>query len=394
MSPKLSIETIPEVAILRFLNGPFQGCEYSLAEGRTLFVVGVIQDLVVCEVMPEVPHNTVVVPMPKGGINFEIILRFTAQDGFLFRILDDSSEDQQQLFQNPCSAGTVLFSVRPRGTDWDKPIKKNQPIAEAAANKKSLSLAISWCLGGTVALFVMVTITIAIWKTAKEAEYLAQVSSAISGSISEYKILNGRDGMVYVFANSERDLSWGRQALVRIGLSDKAKISSLKLEESRINKLLQSTYPKLAFHRLKLDEVSKPVLMLSGERATLTGEIRTGLIEKMMHWMPYSNMIVIDKWDDAMLEQQARTGLDLIGITYLPKLDDHRITFVIRGDLTDVELLNLQQFTHNFYQYFGAEYIHFSVDLDDDWLKGKSFKYNGNGYVKMAPKHWLFTKSL
>ena len=110
--------------------------------------------------------------------------------------------------------------------------------------------------------------------------------------------------------------------------------------------------------------------------------------------MPYSEMVIVDKWDDAMLEQQARTGLDLIGITYLPKFDDHRITFLIQGDLTDVELLNLQKFTHNFYQYFGTEYIHFSVDLDDDWLKGKSFKYNGNGYVKLAPKHWFFTKSL
>ncbi|MEB0010305.1 PrgH/EprH family type III secretion apparatus protein [Glaciimonas sp. Gout2] len=393
MSSKLNAEKISEVAVLRFLNGPFHGCEYSLAEGRTLFVVGAMQDLIVCEVMPEFSNNTVVVPMPKGGINFEIILSSKVSDGFLFRILDDTSEDQQQLFQDACSAGTVRFSVRPPGVEWVNSIQKNKLLVEVAVDKKSLLSTISW-VGGLAVLFFIMTLIIVTRKSFKEDEYVTEVTSAISGSISEYKILKGRDSIVYVFANSDRDLAWGRQALIRRGLSDKVKISSLRLEESRINKLLQSTYPNLAFHRLNLDEVAKPVLMLSAERTTLTSEIRTILIERMMHWMPYSDMIILDKWDDAMIEKQARTGLDRIGITYLSKHDDRRITFLTKGDLTDVELLNLQRFTHNFYQYFGVEYVHFSVDLEDDWLKNKSFKYNGNDYVKMTSKHWLFTKSL
>ncbi|WP_306461289.1 PrgH/EprH family type III secretion apparatus protein, partial [Pseudomonas fluorescens] len=47
-----------------------------------------------------------------------------------------------------------------------------------------------------------------------------------------------------------------------------------------------------------------------------------------------------------------------------------------------------------FNQQWGERYVHFAIELKDDWLKGKSFQYGPQGYVKMTPSSWYFPKPL
>ncbi|KAF3999345.1 PrgH/EprH family type III secretion apparatus protein [Glaciimonas immobilis] len=379
---------------MRLLSGPLRGCEYSLEEGSTLFVVGFVEDLVASEVVPELPHNTVVVPMPKGGINFEIIHDGSVGDGFVLRLLGDTVEVQCRNYQEICIAGNVQFSVKQPADDWNRSIFDALSPA-LIAKKNSLSIpATRWGVGGAVALLITISIAIFIWSQNNNDKRTADVASVISGSLDDYQLAKGSDGNMYVFAENERDMAWGRQALLREGMSNTVKIASVKSEEARINQLLQATYPTLAFHRLKLDVATRPVLILSDERAMLAGESRRMLIGQMMRWMPYVETVIIDQWQDAMLEQKARAGLDRLGITYSSARDHGRLTLVTQGGLTDVDLLNLQKFTRNYYEKFGSRYVHFSVELKDDLLKDKSFKYGSHGYIKMTPRHWLFPQSL
>ncbi|QRX82152.1 PrgH/EprH family type III secretion apparatus protein [Glaciimonas sp. PAMC28666] len=390
MPSKVSREETPVFAVLRFMNGPLLGCEYGLEPGKTLFVVGSVGDLIVGEVIPEFPENTVVVPMPQGGINFEVIIDSGAADGFLLRVLTDAPEDRCHLFQDSCTAGDTRFLVRRRDDDWRVSLIESQAPLAIKVDKKVSSLAFIYWLSGLAALFSLVFASTAIWKSSKGDVLSTRVSAAIAGSIGKYQILRGHDDVEYVFAGSERDMAWGRQALIRADLYSRVTVSTLRREESRIVDLLRVTYPTLAFHRLRMEELTQPILMLSQNRTILTNEARGVLIEQIKRWMPYAETVVLDNWDDTTLEQQAGSGLDRLGISYSRARDNSRITFVAQGELTDVDLLNLQKYTKAFYRDFGSEYVHFTVELKDELLKNKSFKYGRNGYVKVTPKHWFF----
>ena len=70
------------------------------------------------------------------------------------------------------------------------------------------------------------------------------------------------------------------------------------------------------------------------------------------------------------------------------------VTFVIEGSLDDGELQRARQFVDGYYRQWGSRYVQFATELKDDWLKGKSFKYGNQGYVKMETGHWYFPKPL
>ena len=46
------------------------------------------------------------------------------------------------------------------------------------------------------------------------------------------------------------------------------------------------------------------------------------------------------------------------------------------------------------YLQWGDRYVHFAIELKDDWMKGKSFQYGADGYIKMTPSSWYFPKPL
>jgi hypothetical protein len=94
---------------------------------------------------------------------------------------------------------------------------------------------------------------------------------------------------------------------------------------------------------------------------------------------------------DTVVAQQAAAGLDLLGVRYRKTAHETSATLSISGALADGELQKIRTFVEAFYRQWGRNYIHFSVEMADDWRKGKSFEYGGNGYVKATPSHWDFS---
>lgn len=50
--------------------------------------------------------------------------------------------------------------------------------------------------------------------------------------------------------------------------------------------------------------------------------------------------------------------------------------------MDDGEILRTRQFINEYTQKWGSNYVQFAIELKDDWLKGRSFLYGSDGYIK------------
>ncbi|PRC93875.1 PrgH/EprH family type III secretion apparatus protein [Solimicrobium silvestre] len=398
MSLHFEVESPQVKAVLRLLSGPLCGCEYQLNDGVTLVVAGAVGTLLgvvdgkELSGMPEFPERAIVVPL-EGGRNFEIIIDDNARSGFRLRTLEPQLEEWGCVYQEICQMGSLRFAVRPMDVDWEPGIVEPLlPLTEVVSLPQRRSWGVS-VLIGAAALVVVLGLVLVLWTVLNEDKRVAEVASVVAGSSDAYRLVSGRDGAVYVFAKNERDVSWAKQALSREGLISAARVVTLPDEEARLGKLLVESYPVLAFYRMRLLDPAKPVLVLSQERAQISSQMSRELMANMMSWMPYAKSIDVVNWSDAMLDERAQAGLDRLGINYDRISNASSVTYVVQSSLTDIQLVHLQDFIGNYYREFGMRYIYFSVALKDDWLKGKSFKYGGSGYVKMTQQHWFFPQS-
>jgi type III secretion system PrgH/EprH family protein len=262
------------------------------------------------------------------------------------------------------------------------------PDARVGSRGKWLKIILSAL--GAIILCVVVGAAFVLFKNFDENKHVAEVSALIEGAAGFYRMAHGRDGLVYIFAENERDASWARQVLTRQKMHNSARVSTVKEEEARLGRLLFEKYPKLAFYRLKLADPMKPTLLLSRERNQLGEKERGDVNASLMRWMPYAEKVVDVLWSDSLLDNSAKDGLDRMHLAYDRRDSENSVTYRVQGNLSDSELATLQGFIDDFYRDFGARYVSFSVVLKEDWLKGKSFKYGGSGYVKMTPQHWFF----
>lgn len=408
MSLSLEVEDCKDKAILRLLNGPLSGCEYRISIGTTLVVAQRAEHLTGRNSdaeIPEFPDNAIVIPV-EGGINFELIITEGKGNSDCAEKSEDHHEHEQfelhlfspdpivsvHRYYESCQAGTLQFSVRPINTPWQAEMFCDQtPVLISQTATKPSMLLTSIVIG--ILLLVVGASAFVFWMTFSDKKRQSKVEQVVSGSSEPFHIIRGRDRQLYIFANTERDVSWARQALMREALAAPSQISTLRNEELRITNLIQANYPTLDFHRVKLDDPAKPLILLSQERAHINEQMQRALTANLMSWMPYADSISQLSWSDAMLEMKAKSGLDRLGIPYAQVNGENGVNYSIEGNLDDIDLVKLQAFSEKFYRDFGERYVTFSVALKEDWLKGKSFRYGISGYVKMAPQHWYFPQT-
>jgi len=394
MSLSSEVDSCKDKAIIRLLSGPLSGCEYRISQGITLVVAQRAKDLTGRQddaEIPEFPENALVLAV-EGGINFELTISEEDTENFVLHSLLPEPVVTTHRYHESCQVGALQFSVRPIGTMW---LPESVSVDSAVATGQSSGRRPKLLMSLLVAVLVLTlgASAVKLWIVLSEKKQETRVAKIVSGSSEPFHMIRGRDGQMYIFANTERDVSWARQALMREGLSESVQISTLHAEEGRITNLIQANYPSLNFHRIKLNDPAKPLLLMSEERGYVNEQTRRLLVANLMSWMAYADGINHAMWSDAMLETQAKSGLDRLGIPYARVNGENVINYNIEGNLDDIDLAKLHDFSGKFYRDFGKHYINFSVALKEDWLKGKSFRYGVSGYVKMAPQHWYFPQT-
>ncbi|MGC0152634.1 PrgH/EprH family type III secretion apparatus protein [Chromobacterium vaccinii] len=379
----------PDAVVVRLLNSPLRGCEFLLPQGRTLFLVGPERTLDGGGgAPPELPADTLYVPLEYGGVNFEVIV--DGDQATIRELGPDDAEARVVDFSQALDVGALQLALRPRHQDWlpDALSAPAQPEAGAAREPRR-----GWWWLPALAL-VLAAAGGAWWLWNSPQRQAAELSTLLGGNPQRFRVLDGRDGRFYVASADLRARAWAAQALLRSEYRDKAQALDPGQENERIARWLADTRPGLAYYHLQLDDPRQPQLWISRQRAPLDARARQLLSLQLMGQLPYASQVDIVDIDDASAAQAAESGLSRQALPFSRSANPDSVTFVIEGALDDGELERARRFVDGYYRQWGGRYVQFAIELKDDWLKGKSFAYGSQGYVKMTAGHWYFPKPL
>ncbi|MCL6702959.1 PrgH/EprH family type III secretion apparatus protein [Pseudomonas sp. T1.Ur] len=388
----MTVPTTPTLqpCVLRILNGPLQGCEFPLGEGTTLIVVGAVEVLGGGARAASVPADAIFIPLEEGGCNFEVLVDQATPDGVPVRVLGDSVEVRHCAFQARVQIGGLHIALRPEGQSWVPAC-----LGQAHDSPRDGVAFLRWpdarwarWGGGALALGALVA-AVSIGSMPGPAPE-TDIRALIAGASAPVQVLRGRDEGVYVFVASERDAGWSRQVLTRQA-SLHGKVLLPDQERRRLEQVLLDHDSQLAWHFLDLKDPSQPRLLLSAQRNLLTPDKQAKLLDTLLAAAPYARDVVVQMQDDALLADLAQGGLQRLALTFNRVEHTDGVSFAIGGDLQDAELAAARQYVDDFYRQWGDRYVHFTVELRDDALKGKSFQTGPQGYVKTSPSSWLFS---
>ena len=379
--------------VLRVFNGPLQGCEFNLAQHGNFFLVGPEARFCAVEHIPSVPEDVVYIPLEAGGCNFEVLLEDSARSGCRLRVFGPLGVEERTLaFQALENIEGLQIAVRPVDEPWLEVLLLPAPLAPHSPDLMQLpgSRAQQWGFG--LALLLVLGGAVFAWQVSRPGA-VSSVEALIRGADAEMTVLYGRDRAVYVFADSERQAGWGRQVLVRNGYSA-TQLLTIYGERARLEALLLEKEPRLAFHRIDLSQPAQPRLLVSAQRNVLTPQDQLRVQGLLREAAPYAREVMIVSSDDGLLARQAEQGLQRLALPFTRQANGDSVTYRVEGSLEDVELQALNSYVTRFNQQWGDRYVNFAIELKDDWLKGKSFQYGPQGYIKMTPSSWYFPKPL
>ncbi len=389
-----SMQDVPATqCVLRVFSGPLQGCEFDLAQPRTLFVVGSEATFCSIEHPLTVPEDAIYIPLECGGRNFEVVLGDHDGLGCVVHILGDESVVEQHIpFQSLENIAGLLIAVRPTAEAWRSELLKRGPAVLAAPEPARVASSIWRRVAAGAVLVTLAGLAIFGWYASRPTP-VSKVEALIAGGNNSMAVVHGRDQAIYVFADTERDAGWGRQVLVRNGYSA-TQVMTTYDEGLRLESLVSSLAPQLAYHRMDLSDPLVPRLLISRQRSVLTPRLQSRLESALGAVAPYAREIKIVPSDDDELIRLAEQGLQRLALRFTRHAHADGVTFTVEGTLEDAELQALNDFVAQFGRQWGERYVHFAIELKDDRLKGKSFRYGPQGYIKMTPSSWYFPKSL
>ena len=382
-----------DVIVVRLLNGILKGCEYHLSSGKTLFIAADGDALDACA-LPSFPDDSVLLLVEGGSVNFEIITAPATGETAILRVLDETEARESALETNRAFViGNLRLAIRKVNETWSDEIlnfqaeKTPAPVPLRTTNRNRWIIAAVACTAIT-ALFM----ALFLGKWDVQQREITALASQLSDEPEKYRILPGRDGILHVLATNERDASWGRQSLVRVKSPQTVNIASYQEEAQRIKRWLGVNYPFLKLHQFNLEQPAQPVLLMSRQRNDLGEPEMKAFHEELMKQLPYARDIQLGNIDDQAVATGAEEGIKKLAVPYTRIDNVDSVTFVITGALNDGERQRVRSFVEEYDRRWNGHYVQFAVELKDDWLKGKSFKYGHHGYVKMTPGHWYFPK--
>ncbi|WMI97545.1 PrgH/EprH family type III secretion apparatus protein [Pseudomonas chlororaphis subsp. aurantiaca] len=379
--------------VLRVFNGPLQGCEFTLSQQRTFFIVGAESQFCSLEQPTTIPNEVIYVPLASGGCNFEVLLEDNGCSGCIVRLQNEEGAQELALaFQQLHLVGALQVALRPADEPWAIELLEPSAVDRAVGVPKRMLGTVRQCVLAGAMLALLMTLALVGWSVSRPSQ-VSSIEALIGGTNTTMTVLNGRDNQVYIVAESERDASWGRQVLVRNGYAATQVVTTYD-EQKRLEALAVELAPQLAYHRMDLSDPATPKLLISQQRNVLPPDLKERLESALRVAAPYARDVEVVSSDDTRLSRLAEEGLRRLMLPFTRQVNADSVTFTVEGSLDDVELQALGSFITSFNRQWGERYVHFALELRDDWLKGKSFQYGPQGYIKMTPSSWYFPKPL
>lgn len=378
---------IPESSssfILRLLNGPLKGCEFTLLHGITLFVVS-NKPLIAPEELLQ--DNIIYIPMDNDGVNFEIHV-VSPDIIYCHQIHESETRKETVSLGTVIDVGQVKLAIKKVSDEWTPLlIDEYSKTEKGKYTPKSRSI-----------IFIMLVIFITILATAylknifqSQDDKNTKLSLLLGDTGKNYFISKGIDNVNYIIAPNERLSSWAKQSLIRLKSNKKYIVSTHSEEAERISNWLGQNHNNLKYHKVLFGNPSTPVLVISKERNQLDDDSLEEIIKNLKVQIPYAKEIIIDYASDLYIENIAEQGLKKLSIPYVKKKNKESISFTLPGELNDSQILRLKSLSHHHRQLWGG-YVHFVIDLKDSDLKGKSLSFGEQNYIKLNLDNWVFSE--
>ena len=384
--------------VIRFLNTQLKGCEYRITEAETHYFVQ-SQDELRHKQELMVSAANIFVPDENLSVSFDIIVD---EDGRKPRLVGIAKNEPVEIalnYQQVCNYSGVCFALRETtDTDWHDEINNfalpetHEPQALVKNNKKIFSF-------GLLMLVIVIALGMIFAWYYLESEDKKKLSliQVLGADEESYSVSLGRDTRWYVFAKDDESRNWAVRALQKSADFSQAIIINKRNEGLRLADEIYRRWPQVHFHLIRFDNPEKPEVVLSKERGGINlknKEKVAALRNELLGLLPYARDIRFSTISDAVVVSQAEQGLREIADVYSKDNQHHSVTFTIRGALNDNELNGLKAFIASFEKKWQRHYVHFKIELEKDWLKGKSYQYGSEGYVKLTPQHWDFSSNI
>ncbi|WP_263070782.1 PrgH/EprH family type III secretion apparatus protein [Enterobacter huaxiensis] len=397
MTPEKNSNVDSPKIIVRILKGILRGCDFTLVPGETFFFIGDEETISQHQKYNNDRFELIYIPTEKADAScrFAINASFTDDAPAISFIEGEGVEENciDLCFNQIIDVGGISLSIRPFYEKFDDSKlyypeaevnkKNNKSVAFYGKTKYLLPIAI---------LLVGCALTYGIMNN--EGKHIASITSVIDQNASAYTLLHGRDGAYYVMTSSEADANWISQTLNRRNLPYDVRVVTVRRENYRATELFKVSMPTVRFHRILITDSGDVTVELSKERNRLNESEKKAIIKKLRDHIAYAEDVKLDFISDYVVSNIAEEDLKKIFVEYTKVKNEDSITFVLTGSINDAELERIKLFINNYYLRWGGEYVTFALELKDDWLRGKSFKYGDRGYIKLSPGHWYFPKPL
>ncbi|WP_175919817.1 PrgH/EprH family type III secretion apparatus protein [Burkholderia pyrrocinia] len=410
-----------EILQLRILFGPLFGSDIAISQAEIFFCVGehVVDARQSANAENRVDHfldravDTLYIPHRKGSPNFR--LRFPEQTELATQnagIGADTQGDfevdflaangcvtQHAAFNTVCRTGDVAFAVKRQDEAWADSVLHYAPHAShpqaadvagepGGADERASCFALM--LGALLVVGVALA-ALAYWQVQRYVgtQKLAIVNGVLAGAPARNAILQGDDGRIYALSASQDGAEWDREALLKAGLPEHVEVEVIGAELQRIEGRLDEA--GIDFVTVRLDAPERPELIVVDG---LPVAARERAIRELRRAAPYVRDVRVSDASLGAIEQEARNALDKVGARYRLLARRGGATFEVATSFGDEKLAALQNLMRSFGHKWGTRRVDFKIALRTDWLKGKSYREGGDGYVLLDHASWYFPQPL
>ncbi|KVD78026.1 type III secretion protein [Burkholderia sp. ABCPW 14] len=316
----------------------------------------------------------------------------------------DNIETRCGEFNRVLQFGDIAFAIKTERDEWsdevssylNNPARMNAapdyPIEEPSktGNRGSGKIRFAATVGAVLLLGSGLT-GIAYWQLQQyvRTQKVASVSSLLAHAPTHNDVLPGRDGKIYVVSASEDGDEWDKQVVLKAGPKERISVVSAAGERARLEQLLDTQGAD--FITVRLDHPERPVLVVTENTA---GTARDAALASLRQAAPYAKQIDLQYASVPAIGREARAALERNGVRYRELSRAHGTTFEVAGALNDGELAALQELVLSFGHKWGTRRVDFKIAMRTDWLKGKSYREGGEGYVLLDHASWYFPQPL
>jgi len=388
--------------VFKVLSGSMNGIEFSLGSHSYFMCVGdTVDEQENLARNLEYAERTLYLPTATPGHNFVVNLADqVTEEEFVVTVSNpDHQETLNFTFNVICHVEGIYFALKREGEAWSQDVLKGtlptvtktepEAIAKQTVTRSSkwkyrwiLTAILAVSLGGVGGAMAWLQ-----YGAAPGPDSAAMMLRQL-GHNAGYSAQRGRDHTYYLFAQNNQLAEWAHRSIARTQSTESWKILTPQEEETRLARILNRE--NIAFFTLRLNDIHAPTLVISSTRNATDSAALKHIKTVLMDAIPYAGKVNIELKDDQDVLRMAEEGLVALGFDYQMKRSGSGVTLSSAMPSGDSRMAEFNRFVSQFYRLWGRHYVHFSVDLRDDALKEKSFKYGQDGYVKMGKSHWLF----